>query len=56
MHLPPLRTQLIQQFGEFRVDTEIRHEVTSNLIDQIEHRVNEIYHHYFPPPPPDNDL
>ncbi|KAL7255452.1 hypothetical protein ACSBR1_009572 [Camellia fascicularis] len=50
---------LIQQFGEFRVDTKRRNEVTSSRIDEIDHRVTQVYHHYFPlappPPPPDND-
>ncbi|KAL7231110.1 hypothetical protein ACSBR2_009390 [Camellia fascicularis] len=48
---------LIQQFGEFRVDSGRRDEVTRNRIDQIDHRVTQLYHHYFPPPPtpPDND-
>ncbi|KAL7263530.1 hypothetical protein ACSBR1_001648 [Camellia fascicularis] len=53
------QNSLIQQFGEFRVNTERRDEVTSNRIDQIEYRVTQVYHHYFPPPPPppplDND-
>ncbi|CAL5321107.1 unnamed protein product [Camellia sinensis] len=51
------QNSLIQQFGEFRVDTERRDEVTSNCIDQIDHRVTQVYHHYFLPPPlpPDND-
>ncbi|XP_028093111.1 uncharacterized protein LOC114293274 [Camellia sinensis] len=51
------QNSLIQQFGEFRVDIERRHEVANNRIDRIEHHVNDIYHHYFPPPPPppDND-
>ncbi|CAL5341195.1 unnamed protein product [Camellia sinensis] len=51
------QNSLIQQFGEFRVDIERRHEVENNRIDRIEHHVNDIYHHYFPPPPPpaDND-
>ncbi|CAL5424982.1 unnamed protein product [Camellia sinensis] len=31
----------IQQFGEFRVDTERRDEVTSNCIDQINYRVTQ---------------
>ncbi|KAL7264204.1 hypothetical protein ACSBR1_002205 [Camellia fascicularis] len=52
------QNSLIQQFGEFRVDTERCDEVTSNnCIDQIDHRVTQVYHYYFPPPPPppDND-
>ncbi|KAL7194008.1 hypothetical protein ACSBR2_025617 [Camellia fascicularis] len=53
------QNSLIQQFGEFRVDSERRDEVTRNRIDQIDHRVTQVYHHYFPPspppPPPDND-
>ncbi|GMP65412.1 hypothetical protein CsSME_00026213 [Camellia sinensis var. sinensis] len=51
------QNSLIQQFGDFCVDIERRHEVANNRIDRIEHRVNDIYHHYFPPPPPppDND-
>ncbi|KAL7175822.1 hypothetical protein ACSBR2_029414 [Camellia fascicularis] len=31
------QNSLIQQFGEFRVDTETRHKVTSNRLDQIDH-------------------
>ncbi|CAL5350731.1 unnamed protein product [Camellia sinensis] len=52
-----VQNSLIQQFGEFRVDTERRDEVTSNYIDEIDHRVTQVYHHYFLPPPlpPDND-
>ena len=49
------QNSLIQQFCEFRVDIERRHEVANNRIDRIEHRVNDIYHHYFPPPPPPNN-
>ncbi|KAL7183925.1 hypothetical protein ACSBR2_026156 [Camellia fascicularis] len=51
------QNSLIQQFGEFRVDSRRRDEVTRNHIDQIDHRVTQVYHHYFPPPPPppDND-
>ncbi|KAL7201025.1 hypothetical protein ACSBR1_032853 [Camellia fascicularis] len=51
------QNSLIQQFGEFCVDTKRRDEVTSNRIDQIDHRVTQVYHHYFLPPPPplDND-
>ncbi|KAL7164089.1 hypothetical protein ACSBR2_040072 [Camellia fascicularis] len=39
------------------LDSRRRDEVTSNRIDQIDHRVTQVYHHYFPPlpPPPDND-
>ncbi|CAL5350740.1 unnamed protein product [Camellia sinensis] len=36
-----VQNSLIQQFGEFRVDTERRDEVTSNYIDQIDHRVTQ---------------
>ncbi|KAL7216071.1 hypothetical protein ACSBR1_028086 [Camellia fascicularis] len=51
------QNSLIQQFGEFCVDSGRRDEVTRNRIDQIDHRVTQLYHHYFPPPPipPDND-
>ncbi|KAL7224581.1 hypothetical protein ACSBR1_025950 [Camellia fascicularis] len=51
------QNSLIQQFGEFRVDSGRRDEVTRNRIDQIDHRVTQVYHHYFPspPPPPDKD-
>ncbi|KAL7204043.1 hypothetical protein ACSBR2_017164 [Camellia fascicularis] len=51
------QNSLIQQFGEFRVDSGRRDEVTRNRIDQIDHRATQLYHHYFPPPltPPDND-
>ncbi|KAF5932307.1 hypothetical protein HYC85_028478 [Camellia sinensis] len=51
------QNSLIQQFGEFRVDSGRRDEVTRNRIDQIDHQVTQVYHHYFPPPPPspDND-
>ncbi|GMP38904.1 hypothetical protein CsSME_00009974 [Camellia sinensis var. sinensis] len=50
------QNSLIQQFGEFRLDIERRHEVANNRIYMIEHRVNDKYHHYFPPPlPPYND-
>ncbi|KAF5934595.1 hypothetical protein HYC85_030766 [Camellia sinensis] len=31
------QNSLIQQFGEFRVDSGRRDEVTSNCIDQIDH-------------------
>ncbi|KAL7183035.1 hypothetical protein ACSBR1_041675 [Camellia fascicularis] len=49
---------LIEQFGEFRVDSRRRDEVSRNRIDQIDHRVTQLYHNYFPPPPtpPDNDV
>ncbi|KAL7167261.1 hypothetical protein ACSBR2_037845 [Camellia fascicularis] len=53
------QNSLIQQFDEFRVDFRRRDEVTSNCIDQIDHRVTQVYNHYFPPPSPppphDND-
>ncbi|KAL7180576.1 hypothetical protein ACSBR1_043717 [Camellia fascicularis] len=54
---PAAQNSLIQQFGEFRVDSGRRDEVTRNRIDQIDHRVTQLHHHYFPPPltPPDND-
>ncbi|KAL7239515.1 hypothetical protein ACSBR2_005415 [Camellia fascicularis] len=34
------------------LDSGRRNEVTRNRIDQIDHRVTQVYHHYFPPPPP----
>ncbi|CAL5376781.1 unnamed protein product [Camellia sinensis] len=46
------QNSLIQQFGEFRVNSGRCDEVTRNRIDQIDHRVTQVYHHYFPPPPP----
>ncbi|KAL7258482.1 hypothetical protein ACSBR1_004585 [Camellia fascicularis] len=49
------QNSLIQQFGEFRVDSGRRDEVTRNCINQIDRRVTQLYHHYFPPPPTPHD-
>ncbi|CAL5384155.1 unnamed protein product [Camellia sinensis] len=51
------QNSLIHQFGEFRVDSERRAELTRNRIDLIYHRVTQLYHQHFPPPPtpPDKD-
>ncbi|KAL7184573.1 hypothetical protein ACSBR2_026680 [Camellia fascicularis] len=49
------QNSLIHQFGEFRVDSERRAELTRNRIDQIDHRVTQLYHQHFPPPPTPSD-
>ncbi|CAL5334122.1 unnamed protein product [Camellia sinensis] len=51
------QNSLIHQFGEFRVDSERRAELTRNRIDLIDHRVTQLYYQHFPPPPtpPDKD-
>ncbi|KAL7198430.1 hypothetical protein ACSBR2_020843 [Camellia fascicularis] len=51
------QNSLIQQFSEFRIDSGRHDQVTRNRIDQIDHRVTQLYHHYYPPSPtpPDND-
>ena len=38
------QNSLIHQFGEFRVDSERRTELTRNRIDLIDHRVTQLYH------------
>ncbi|KAL7200738.1 hypothetical protein ACSBR1_032630 [Camellia fascicularis] len=51
------QNSLIHQFGEFRVHSERRDELTRNRINLIDHRVTQLYHQHFPPPPtpPDKD-